>query len=618
MTRFGGILVVCATALLSMTATVSAQESTSPFEGKKTIGFEPSSGDKLQMARRLIGSQRYQEAADLLETIYQSDPDNDQVQNLLRACYDQSKQYPKAELLARKMLEKQPTNFGLRIYLAETLVRMSRLEEALSEYDRAAATFERSAPIEANSYLRGLVRSLVANDLDSVALTRIDQARMKTGDATLLAAERGGIFEKRQQYRQAVSEYLPPLLRDTTTEARQAERRLVAMLEFEGSAAQVEPMLKDVADSTSSVRIMTLLADHFMKAGRFDEAFSYCLRQDSLEGGSGIPLLMFARSCQDRRAWEQVVRMADIILQRKSGGEFTTDASLQKARALAELGRPEEAAEVYRQLAAGTDNPQVRGDAVYGLGVLASNYLHDYESALTFYDSVVANYPRGQQYIYARKEIPICHLRLGHTEEARTGLSALLKSRLSEEIQEEVVYLTGLAEFFDKKYDTAEAIFRKLIVDYPKGFYVNDALGLVLTISDAKTAGPALDQYSEARYAAFQGNTASARVSLVTLAGDSTSVLADLALYELTRLELAAADSTAAAGFVDRLDREHPESYYRPLGLKMKADMQVQSGRDLKQAMEIYRVLLENYSEYPFAREVREKLRDLDSRVPAS
>jgi hypothetical protein len=32
----------------------------------------------------------------------------------------------------------------------------------------------------------------------------------------------------------------------------------------------------------------------------------------------------------------------------------------------------------------------------------------------------------------------------------------------------------------------------------------------------------------------------------------------------------------------------------------------------------LYRVLLENYAEYPFVREVREKLRELDSRVPAS
>jgi len=60
---------------------------------------------------------------------------------------------------------------------------------------------------------------------------------------------------------------------------------------------------------------------------------------------------------------------------------------------------------VYRQLAAGTDNPQIRGDAVYGLGVLASNYLHDYEVALVYFDSVLNYFPRGQQYIMARREV---------------------------------------------------------------------------------------------------------------------------------------------------------------------------------------------------------------------
>jgi len=42
---------------------------------------------------------------------------------------------------------------------------------------------------------------------------------------------------------------------------------------------------------------------------------------------------MFARSCQERRNWDQVVRMTDIILQRYSESEFTADAFLLKAGA---------------------------------------------------------------------------------------------------------------------------------------------------------------------------------------------------------------------------------------------------------------------------------------------
>jgi tetratricopeptide (TPR) repeat protein len=618
MRRFCWVVVLAVAAAWSLPSILPAQDTSSPFSGKKVIGFEPSKNDKVQTARRLMSSQRFQDAANILETLYDSDPTNDQILNLLRICYDQSKQYEKAELLARRVLEKQPDNFGQRIYLAELLVRMSRLPEALAEYDQAQTSFSQFGPIEAAGYLRTLIGSLIRCELDSVALARIEQTRIKLGDPTLFAAERGSIYEKRQQYDEAVKEYLPPLTQDSTVDARLAEKRLVALLDFDGSSAQVEQMLKKVADSTASIRVMTLLSDHFLKAGKFDEAFSYSLRQDSLEGHSGLPLVMFVQSCQERHCWSQVIRMTDILIKQHPEAAFVADALLQKARALAELGQPEAAAGVYSQLAEQTDNDQIRGEAVYGLGVLYSEYLHNYDKALIYYDSVITYYPHGQRLVMARKMIPLCKLHLGRLIEARELLGELSQGRMPEDLQEETAYMTGLVEFFDKKFDTAEVIFRKLMVDFPQGFYVNDALSLVFAISQAKDAGSALDEYSQASYALFRGQIDSSRTCLLALADGQPPVLGDLALYELTHLELRRADSTAALGFIDRLDKEQPDSYYRPLGLKLKADILAQSGRDLKQAVDLYRVLLENYSEYPFAREVRDRLRELDSRVPAS
>ncbi len=604
--------------ILAGAGQVLAQEGQSPFEGKKVVGFGPSEGEKLQLARRLISSQRYQEAADILETLYQNSPDNDQIQNLLRACYDQSKQYSKAEILARRMLESHPGDSNLRLYLAELLVRMTRVPEALAEYDTASAAFDRAGKIEAIGYLRNLVHSLVNCDLDSVALARIDQARTRLGDPVLFAAERGSIYEKHQQYPEAVREYLRPLLIDSSLGAPQAESRLLALLDFEGSSSQAEQILKAAADSTSNIGIMGILSDHYMKTGDYSQAFAYCLRQDSLEGRSGLPLASFARSCQERHLWDQVVRVTDIILQQHPEAAFSADASLQKARALAELQRPQEAAEVYRGLADQSQNAQVRGNAIYGLGVLSSEYLHDYASALIYFDSVVQYYPRGQQYFMSRKSIPVCHLRLGHILEARASLAELSKGRLPDDLREEIAYMSGLVEFFDKKYDTAEIIFRKLMVDYPKGFFVNDALNLVLAIGDAKDARPTLDEYSSSCFATFRGALDSARICLLALADGQPPVMGDLALYDLTKLELNRADSAAAIVFIDRLDKEYPDSYYRPLGIKLKADVLARSGHDLKQAADLYRILLEKYSEYPFVREVRGKLRDLDSLVPAS
>ncbi|HEX2897893.1 MAG TPA: hypothetical protein VHP63_07590, partial [candidate division Zixibacteria bacterium] len=65
--------------------------------------------------------------------------------------------------------------------------------------------------------------------------------------------------------------------------------------------------------------------------------------------------------------------------------------------------------------------------------------------------------------------------------------------------------------------------------------------------------------------------------------------------------------------YVDRMESEHPESYYFPYGLKIKADVLLSRPDSIAQVKEIYKRLLENYQNYPFINEVREKLRNLET-----
>ena len=590
----------------------AAQEGQSPFMGKKVISFQPTKEDKVGLARKLVAAQRFQEAADLLEVLYETDPGNSLLLNLLRTCYDQLQQFDKAEMLMRRIIQNDPQSLGHRLYLAELLVRLNRESEALEVYDQVEAMIKGGDPTRLNL----LISSMIASGLDKPALERIDRGRRQSGNPLLLAMERGSILEKQPDYRGAVLEYLPLLMQDTTDDANRAERRLLALLDFETSSAEVERLLKNVADSASVPRAMRLLTEHYLKAERFDDAFAYALRQDSLEGRSGIPLMILARRCGERHLWPQVEKMTDFILQNYSDSRYQFEASFDRARALAELGRANEAVQVYQRLAEQTDDQQVRAEAIYGLGVLYSEYLGDCERALICYDSVLNNFPRGRGQLMSWKAKSLCHIRLGHLDQARKLLDQFSRSRLPDDFREEVAFFQGLVEFFDQKYDTAQIILRKVVVDFPQGFYVNDALRLVLALDDGKASDSILNDYSAARYARFRGENDSARVCLYAIADARPPVLGDLALFEAVEMELIRADTGAALAAIERLTQEYPDSYYRPLGIKIKADLLAGSGDGVRQAAELYRFLLENCSEYPFTREVREKLRELDTRLP--
>jgi tetratricopeptide (TPR) repeat protein len=584
----------------------------SPFKDGKVIDLGPTDDQKMTMARRMIGTGRYQEAADLLEVIYERDPEDIRVINMLQACYDHLERYEQAERMTRRLLERDPGSLPNRFSLAELLAKQGRTAEATGVYEEIEKDIDRT---DKNSLIL-FIGSLARSHFDDLALARIDSARLWLNDSIAFAIDRGSLLEQRREYRAAAETYLPLITIDTVREARAAERKLLALLEFEESRGTVEAILTARADSTAGLRLMRLLADHYLKTDRFEEAFAYTLRQDSLEGLSGAPLIAFLRRCHERKKWTDVARMAKTFQEYYPDSPYKDDVAFEYAGALARLGRPEEAIDIYRGLASQVSNDSHRGDAVYGIGVIYMDYLDQLDSALVYFDSVTENYPRGGNYLNARRAIPLVYLRLGYLDLARLQYQALAASRLPEKMAEDVLYHQGLVDFFDGRYDSAAFYLQKVMVDFPRGYFVNDALRITLAIRDVEGNTEPLGRYARALQMEYRGKTDSAVGSYRELAGEDGSVLGDIALYRIMQLELGRGDSASALEAAARLDEEYPESYYRPLGLKLKADILAEDAQTIGEAKEIYRQILESFADYPFAREVRERLRELDKPEP--
>jgi tetratricopeptide (TPR) repeat protein len=197
-------------------------------------------------------------------------------------------------------------------------------------------------------------------------------------------------------------------------------------------------------------------------------------------------------------------------------------------------------------------------------------------------------------------------------EKASAGFKADLELNLPDEVREKVEYYQALILFFDKQVDSSRAAFNKLIVDFPRGYYVNDAVRLMVLMDEAEDHPNQLFDYSNALLFEQRQMLDSSLAKLSLIAGSGDAVLADVALLKMAELCLVQGDTSAAIGFVDSLAVRFPESYYRPYGLKMKADILMENGQQLQQAVDIYRSLLEDYSNYPFAPAVRLKMRELE------
>ncbi len=563
---------------------------------------------KIRLARDLIRKKNFEAAAALLETVYEQNPTHPVAINLLFTCYSRLGYLLKAEELSRRLVEKNPKNFIYRLRLAEILARQSRPEEAQAEYNRTLALLkDNNVP----SY-RSVLQSMIAYGFEEAALKLIDTARKRSGDSTLFALDRGEILAKHNDYPHATQEFFA-VLSDSGRTGSEAEKKILSFLYYPESAKEVERILLEKALKNVNLRAAKILSAYYLKTEQFDRAFDFAIMRDSLEGRTGTPLLLYLRSCQERELYPEVARMASYILKHyPSDHPVAGEAFFLYAEALAHQGKYAEAIKVYDSIYASFPFVKDKAEALYRIGDICLNNLNQPARALTYFDSVTTHYRSGYGYLNAQFAKPFCYLRMGKLPEAYDAFGTLLERRLDDQMKEAAEYYRALVLLFQKKYDSSKVAFRKLLVDYPRGYYVNDAIQMLLIFDEAGDAPELMYEYSNALFFEERKMPDSTAQKLLAVVNHTNKALADIALYKLILLELRQADSAHAKQYVDKLISDFPDSYYLPFGLKIKADMEALHPKELDHAKALYREILEKYPNYPFVTEVRKKLRQLE------
>jgi len=568
---------------------------------------------QLQLARQLMASQDFQSAADILEVLYEADPANTIISNSLKSCYEVLKQYSKGELLLRRLVEQFPDNFSYKLNLAENLIHQGKLDDGKAIYNTLLADFKPD-----NSLMfTGVVRSMIECSLEDEALAIIEKLRVQFGDATLMAIEKAGILERRRNYGEATLEYFS-VLTDSARLGNTAEKSLSDLLDFEESAKPTEKILLSKISVDSSGRALKVLSSYYLKTGRYDDAYAFAIRQDSAAGLNGNGLIQYLHGCMERKLYPQAVRISEYVINNIKNKPYVNEFYFQGAVALEELGNYDQAIKVYDTILSTFPREQDKGEAAYRIGKIYLDRLNQPQEALRYFDSVKTHYLPGFAYNSAILSIPYAYLQMGNIEQARQEFQNLVALKFNAETAEELDFHLALISLFEHQYDSCTVALKKLMVDYPTGFYVNDAVQLTFLIEQAGDAKDLLDNFAGALLFQQMKQFDSTVSRLNAVADADNKALADIALYRLTEIVLERGDSTGAVKYVNRLEADFADSYYLPYGLKTKADILLSHPESIGKGKEIYRRLLEDFPNYPFINEVREKLRKLETEVKPS
>ena len=168
--------------------TLSLQLDAGVTEGRKLqkpsgeVQFNLSTDPRFRLARQLMSSRDFQAAADVLETLYEIDPDNLVISNSLKSCYEHLKQYAKGELLLKRLIKKFPGNVSYQLNLAESLIGQGKLDEGKKIYNDLLSQVDPKRPGAPAS----VIRSMVQADLEEDALAAILELRKISNDSTVI------------------------------------------------------------------------------------------------------------------------------------------------------------------------------------------------------------------------------------------------------------------------------------------------------------------------------------------------------------------------------------------------------------------------------------------------
>lgn len=563
-------------------------------------------------AIQLYNSGKLQEAQEVLEQLYHQDPGNSRVIQLLKNCYSKLGQPERYEKFLTELIQKNPKEFRNYAELAQLQIRQNKISPA-------RATLQKSIdknPSDPKSYWEA-ARVFQNAGLPQEAKEIYLLARRKLAKPHIFALELAEIYEFQNDLASVIKEYFNSVAEDSF-KLEEIEAKLEFLIENNISPDHLEPTLASIVrQNPKNCLANRIYGNLLFKKENYSGALEAYKTVDKFCDTPGKILLYFAKICLEGSLYEWAEKTAELILINPNASKSTLkEAYLVLAKSRILLEKYETAEKAYQKLLDLAEDEQEKAQAYLHLGDLYFDQLNDFPNALQTYQKILTDCPRSNLIAEASVKIADCHLAQGKPDTALTFYQKLSNSNFGFTKAEELNFKLAEVYFYQQNFDSALSYYNRVIADFPRGVYVNDALEKTILINAAGPTSPQLNQYATVLYLSVQRKYPSALQELDKLAGDKNSGLADRAIYHKATIYGKQKNWELALDNLNNLIQSFPQSFYAPLGLKMSGDIYLISLKDEEKAKQAYQKILDEYPKALFLDEIRQRLKALAQKKP--
>ncbi|MBC7186218.1 MAG: tetratricopeptide repeat protein [Calditrichaeota bacterium] len=579
--------------------------------------------DSLRLAYDYEAIGQYDRAAQVFGALYARNPQNIAAyQGLRRNLLRLGRLDELAAVIKRRLAS---GDLQAQVDWAELLYRRGQEREALREWQRILQEHPRNL----NVY-EMVAASLSENRLLDEAIAVYRQAREETGRPALFALQMADLYASRLNFREATRENLL-FLRENPQQWSVVQARVGSYATSPQGAAEVaEVLTQELSSSPHQLPLRRILASLWLRTRQWARAFENYVEVDRLaadvernRGTLGAELFGFAETARQERAYEFAEKAYALLLARYPGSPLALRAEFQRAVLLKEMGQYQAAIDGFTAVADRYPRSREACPALLEAASVYFHFLRDAARCQQLLGRLMGECPGGGDQGRALLLLGDCKLAAGDIAGAREayGQAARSKDAAREEVGHTALFKIGELVFLTGRVDSAAAILTQVSsASGPSPTRVtNDALELLLLIKENADDGQALQDFAGALLLERQWQPEQALRRLEQLVRKQPPpAIADEAWMQIARIKSEQGRYQEALQAYDQVYKGLPESRFRDLALKRKAELLEAQLADDAAAAKAYEELLVTFPTSVYVEEVRKRLRVVDARMEAN
>jgi tetratricopeptide (TPR) repeat protein len=568
-------------------------------QAQRDLGFE------LKKAEGFLNAGKFSEAIDILKSLYSEHPENQETISLLKRAYYETKSYADLVVMLEELVQGEPYDWRLWAELGEVELRLKQHEKAEQSFSKAIELGSNQAEAYQRVALNYRVHGFTQKAIQTYKLAN------KNLNANIFSMELISLYQATRDYKSSVEEYFTFMGKDPK-KFETVEKGVRDLINSGEDLEGIEFALQGIIQKDSTNKYAyKLYGDLFLAKGELEKAFAVYKIIDHLWEGKGGYILNFAQGCLRRELFKLALEACEYLISDYQNPQLLNRVRLCKANSLTGLKRFEDAVKVFNEIIGDERKTNETILACYNIGEIKYKELNKAEDAFPWYQRVLA-FPGSSVYPDALVRLGDCWMSMGELDSAFFWFTEILANPKAQEKKEEIRFKLAEIDFYKGEFKSAQEKYKKIVIDFPKGFYVNNSLERISILGENMEANPlALLVFSQAIFEEVKGESEKSISLFEKLIGSQDPFLSDDSKLQIGYVLRKKGEFKNSILRLEELIKDYPQSPFCALAQKVIGDIYYYNLKDLENAEKAYLSVLKNFSSSLFVEEARVNLKKI-------